>query len=142
MGERFDVIIVDSTDPQGPGKVLFTRKFYAACKRCLTAGGVLVTQNGVPFLQPAELIASVKRFRSLFADAGCYVAAIPTYVGGHMAMGWATDNRRLRALPVATIAERYRRAGRIATKYWTPEVHQAAFALPRFIVEHLARARA
>jgi spermidine synthase len=59
-----------------------------------------------------------------------------------MAMGWATDNRRLRALPVATIAERYRRAGRIATKYWTPEVHQAAFALPRFIVEHLARARA
>src|SRR6202163_4434170 len=47
---RFDVIIVDSTDPQGPGKVLFTRKFYAACKRCMAAGGVLVTQNGVPFL--------------------------------------------------------------------------------------------
>src|SRR5271165_5872720 len=82
---RFDVIIVDSTDPQGPGKVLFTRKFYAACKRCMTAGGVLVTQNGVPFLQPAELVASVGHFRSLFADAGCYIAAIPTYVGGHMA---------------------------------------------------------
>jgi spermidine synthase len=139
---RFDVIIVDSTDPQGPGKVLFTRKFYAACKRCLTAGGVLVTQNGVPFMQPAELIASVGHFRGLFADAGCYIAAIPTYVGGHMAMGWATDNKRLRAVPLATLAERYRRAGRLATKYWTPEVHQAAFALPRFIVEHLARAKA
>src|SRR6202048_223691 len=48
---RFDVIIVDSTDPQGPGKVLFTRKFYVACKRCLKPGGVLVTQNGVPLLQ-------------------------------------------------------------------------------------------
>src|SRR6202790_4598803 len=70
---RFDVIIVDSTDPQGPGKVLFTRKFYAACKRCMAAGGVLVTQNGVPFLQPAELVASVGHFRSLFADAGSYI---------------------------------------------------------------------
>jgi spermidine synthase len=141
-GRRFDVIIVDSTDPQGPGKVLFTRKFYAACKRCLTAGGVLVTQNGVPFLQPAELVSSVGHFRGLFADAGCYIAAIPTYVGGHMAMGWATDDKRLRELPVRTLAERYRRAGRLVTKYWTPEVHKAAFALPRFIVEQLARAKA
>ena len=138
---RFDVIIVDSTDPQGPGKVLFTRKFYAACKRCLADGGVLVTQNGVPFLQPAELVASVGHFRKLFADAGCYVAPIPTYVGGHMAMGWATDNKRLREVPLKTIAERYRRAGRLATKYWTPEVHKAAFALPRFIIEQLKRAR-
>src|SRR6202140_280967 len=116
---RFDVIIVDSTDPQGPGKVLFTRKFYAACKPCLAAGGVLVTQNGVPFMQPAELVASVGHFRKLFADAGCYIAAIPTYVGGHMAMGWATDNTRLREAPLRALAERYRRAGRIPTKYWT-----------------------
>jgi len=139
---RFDVIIVDSTDPQGPGKVLFTRKFYAACKRCMTAGGVLVTQNGVPFLQPAELVSSVGHFRSLFADAGCYIASIPTYVGGHMAMGWATDDKRLRAVPLGTIAQRYRRAGRPTTRYWTPEVHKAAFALPRFIVEQLAHAKA
>jgi len=139
---RFDVIIVDSTDPQGPGKVLFTRKFYAACKRCMTAGGVLVTQNGVPFLQAAELVSSVGHFRSLFADAGCYIASIPTYVGGHMAMGWATDDKRLRAVPLGTIAQRYRRAGRPTTRYWTPEVHKAAFALPRFIVEQLAHAKA
>src|SRR5438270_8654625 len=46
---RFDVIVVDSTDPQGPGAVLFTYDFYAACRRCLGAGGILVTQNGVPF---------------------------------------------------------------------------------------------
>jgi spermidine synthase len=138
---RFDVIIVDSTDPQGPGKVLFTRKFYAACKRCLSAGGVLVTQNGVPLLQPAELVSSVRHFRSLFADAGCYVAAIPTYVGGQMAMGWATDDKRLREVPLKTIVERYRRAGRLPTRYWTPEVHKAAFALPRFILDELARAK-
>jgi spermidine synthase len=137
---RFDVIIVDSTDPQGPGKVLFTERFYRGCKRCLSSGGVLVTQNGVPFLQPAELVSSVGHFRKLFADAGCYVAAIPTYVGGHMAMGWATDNKRLRDVPLKVIAERYARAGRFPTRYWTPEVHKAAFALPRFIGDELARA--
>ena len=92
---RFDVIIVDSTDPQGPGKVLFSRKFYAACKRCLNKGGLLVTQNGVPIFQPNELVSSVGKFRRLFADGTCYVAAVPTYIGGHMAMGWATDDKQL-----------------------------------------------
>ena len=137
---RFDVIIVDSTDPQGPGAVLFTREFYAACKRCMRPGGVLVTQNGVPFLQPDELISSVRHFRKLFADGSCYVASIPTYVGGHMAMGWATDNPRLRLVSEKTIAARYEKAGRFPTKYWTPAVHRAAFALPRFIAEHVAKA--
>jgi spermidine synthase len=137
---RFDVIIVDSTDPQGPGKVLFSHKFYAACKRCLSTGGVMVTQNGVPIFQPAELASSVSKFRKLFADGACYVAAVPTYIGGHMAMGWATDNRRLRQTPVKTIAARYRKAGGFSTKYWTPEVHAAAFALPRFIADTVARA--
>jgi spermidine synthase len=61
---RFDIIIVDSTDPQGPGAVLFTKEFYAACKRCMAPGGVMVTQNGVPFLQPDELISSVGMFKS------------------------------------------------------------------------------
>ena len=139
--QRFDVIIVDSTDPEGPGAVLFTYDFYAACKRCLTPGGVLVTQNGVPFLQPDELVTSVGYFRKLFKDAGCYVAAIPTYVGGHMAMGWASDDKKLRRVGAKMVAERYQKAGRFATKYWTPEVHQAAFALPRFIAEHLAAAK-
>jgi spermidine synthase len=137
---RFDVIIVDSTDPQGPGKVLFTHAFYAGCKRSLAGGGVMVTQNGVPFFQSDELVTSVRHFRKLFADGGCYVAAIPTYVGGHLAMGWAADDPALRHVPVETLAERYAAAGSFPTKYWTPEVHKAAFALPRFIAEAVAQA--
>jgi spermidine synthase len=139
---RFDVIIVDSTDPMGPGKVLFSEKFYAACRRSMTKGGVLVTQNGVPFFQKKELTASMTKLCRLFADASCYVAAIPVYIGGHMAMGYATDNRRLRTLPVKTIAQRYRKAGAFKTQYWTPEVHVAAFAQPRFIAELVAKAKA
>ena len=137
---RFDVVIVDSTDPQGPGKVLFSRKFYAACRRCMRKGGVMVTQNGVPIFQAGELRSGIGKFRKLFADGTCYVAATPTYVGGHMAMGWATDNTKLRHVPVATIGARYKKAGRFPTKYWTPEVHVAAFALPRFIAETAAKA--
>jgi spermidine synthase len=105
----------------------------------LNEGGVMVTQSGVPILQGRELSAGMKKLRRLFSDACCYVAAIPTYVGGHMAMGWATDNAKLRATPVAAIAARYRRAGSFPTRYWTPQVHVAAFALPRFIAEQAAR---
>ena len=137
---RFDVVIVDSTDPQGPGAVLFSPEFYAGVKRCMAPGGVMVTQNGVPFYQPEELTNGIAKFRRLWQDGFCYVAAIPTYVGGHMAMGWATDDLSLRQLPVETIAERYEAAGRFSTRYWTPEVHKAAFALPRFIAEHVAQA--
>ena len=138
---RFDVIIVDSTDPQGPGKVLFSKKFYTACKRSMAPGSVMVTQNGVPILQSGELTSGIAKFRQLFADGSCYVAAIPTYIGGHMAMGWATDNPRLRETPLKTVAERYRKAGNFLTKYWTPEVHKAAFALPRFIADLAARSK-
>jgi spermidine synthase len=138
---KFDIIIVDSTDPIGPSKVLFTQKFYRACKRCLKEGGVLVTQNGAPILRPRVLIDTMRKFRQLFADASCYVAAIPTYVGGHLAIGWATEDRSLRRLPVRTIAARYRKTGNFLTKYWTPEVHVAAFALPRFIADTVADAK-
>jgi spermidine synthase len=137
---RFDVIIVDSTDPQGPGAVLFTKKFYADCKRCLTKGGVLVTQNGVPFFQAKELKTSLRHFHALFADAACYLAAVPTYVGGHMAMGFATDNKLLRQVSAKVLAGRYRKAGRFPTRYWTPELHAGAFALPRFIADLAAEA--
>ena len=122
---RFDVIIVDSTDPQGPGKALYSQKFYRSCKRCLNKGGVVVTQNGVPMFQPREFTSSIAKLGGLFADTSCYVAAIPTYVGGHMAMGFATTDQRLRQTPVKTIAARYRKAGSFATEYWTPDVHVA-----------------
>jgi spermidine synthase len=80
------------------------------------------------------------KFRRLFTDASCYIAAIPVYVGGHMAMGIASDNKRVRRHPVQTIAQRYRRAGGFKTRYWTPEVHVAAFAQPRFIADLVDRA--
>lgn len=129
---RFDAILVDSTDPVGPGSVLFTKGFYASCRRCLNKGGVLVTQNGVPFMQGAELKQSMRYFRELFEDSTCYLAAVPTYAGGQMAFGWASNDHKVRTAKLADIRERFMAAA-IATKYYTPAVHKAAFALPAFV---------
>ena len=129
--ERFDVIIVDSTDPIGPGEVLFTDSFYGHAHRSLAPGGILVTQNGVPFMQGDELAGTMRAFRSLFADWGCYLATVPTYAGGPMAFGWGTDGAA-RATPLETLRARFDAAG-IETGYYTPEVHQAAFALPGYV---------
>jgi spermidine synthase len=130
---RFDVIMVDSTDPIGPGAVLFTREFYANCRRCLAPGGILVTQNGLPFLQADELKQSISYFRGLFDDASAYLATTPSYFGGPMSFGWATDDAKLREHKRKKIEKRYERAGAFRTRYWRPDVHVAAFALPTYI---------
>lgn len=132
--QRFDLVVVDSTDPIGPGEALFMPSFYADCRRVLRPGGVIVTQSGVPFFQPNELEATMRSFNGLFADATCYLAAVPTYVGGFMAFGWGSDDPSLRRVPLATIEDRFAASG-LATRYYTPEVHLASFALPRFILE-------
>lgn len=133
-GESYDVIIVDSTDPIGPGEVLFREEFYRAAKTRLTPGGVIVTQNGVPFMQGTELKSTMEKFRRLFNVATCYLATIPTYVGGPMAMGWGTDDETLAAVTSGELERRFAAAG-IATRYYTPDVHKAAFALPRYVLD-------
>jgi len=133
--ERFDVIMVDSTDPIGPGAVLYTREFYADCRKALAKGGLLTTQNGLPFLQAAELKQSVGYFRELFNDAFAYLATTPTYVGGPMSFGWASDDGELRQHKRRKIERRYAKAGAFPTRYWRPDVHVAAFALPAYVRE-------
>ena len=132
--ERYDVAIVDSTDPIGPGEVLFTDTFYGKAKNCLAPGGILVTQNGVPFLQSDELVNTMRAFHALFADAACYLATVPTYAGGPMAFGWGSDDAAKRQVSLATLEQRFKESG-IATRYYNPAVHQAAFALPNYIAE-------
>ena len=129
--DKFDVIIVDSTDPIGPGEVLFTDTFYGHAKRALNPGGILTTQNGVPFMQGDELTNTMRAFQALFADATCYLATIPTYAGGPMAMGWGTDGTA-RHTSLDVLKDRFAAAG-IDTDYYTPEVHQGAFALPGYV---------
>ena len=129
--KRFDVIIVDSTDPVGPGEVLFTDTFYGHAKRCLKPGGILVTQNGVPFMQGDELTNTMRAFKALFANWTCYTATIPTYAFGPMALGWGTDGDAGN-LDLQTLQQRFEKSG-LDPFYYTPEVHMGAFALPGYI---------
>ncbi|MFV1464024.1 MULTISPECIES: polyamine aminopropyltransferase [unclassified Phaeobacter] len=130
--EKFDVIIVDSTDPIGPGEVLFTDTFYGHAARSLTEDGIIVTQNGVPFMQGDELTGTLRAFQALFADASCYLATVPTYAGGPMAFGWGSHSDKARSVSLADLEARFAAAG-IDTGYYNPEVHKAAFALPNYV---------
>ncbi|MDH5712131.1 MAG: polyamine aminopropyltransferase [Gammaproteobacteria bacterium] len=134
--DRFDVIISDSTDPIGPGDVLFTSDFYENCKRCLNDGGILVTQNGVAFMQLDEVTTTAKRQQPYFADQSFYCAAVPTYIGGVMTFAWASDDAALRQQKVETIAERFA-AANIKCRYYNPAIHVASFALPQYILDAL-----
>lgn len=137
----YDVIIVDSTDPIGVGEVLFTDEFYADCARILTSRGVIVNQCGVPFMQGEELRETSLRRRRVFADVHAYLAAVPTYVGGFMTLGWAARQPGLRGLGPDELRRRAETAGILGTtRYWTPEVQVASFALPPYIAALLPAA--
>jgi spermidine synthase len=128
--EQFDVIITDSTDPIGPGEVLFESAFYQGCANALTDNGILVTQNGVPYMQGDEVTNTYRRWKSYFQTRSFYLTSVPTYAGGAMAMGFAS--KALITRP--SITDLTERAIVLAgLKYYTPEVHHGAFGLPRFV---------
>ena len=134
----FDVIIVDSTDPIGVGEVLFTDEFYKHAARILSASGLIVNQCGVPFMQADELHDTSIRRAQFFPHVTAYIAAVPTYVGGYMTLGWAGKDASLVSLSPEVIAERAEAAGITGkSQYWTPHVHVAAFWLPPYIAKCL-----
>ncbi len=134
---RFDVIIVDSTDPVGSGESLFTDAFYQACVHALRNPGVLITQMSIPFLYGKLVQAAFARQARHFRDTTLYLTSVPTYIGGPMALGWASNSLSLRRTSLELIRKRFR-ALRIDTEYYTPDVHQAAFALPASLQRLLA----
>ena len=119
---RFDVIIVDSTDPQGPGKVLFSDNSIAACRRCMKPGGVMVTQNGVPILQSGELIAGITQVPQAVRRRLLLRCGDPDLRGRPHGHGLGDRQRKLRTLlGVDHRRPLQARPGASATKYWTPE---------------------
>lgn len=132
---RYDVILVDSTDPVGAAEVLFSETFYHLCRSALNPGGVLALQDGVPFLQPDEAKGSMNLLRSLGLLARCYAIAVPTYYGGNMALGYASDDRAVMTPQLETVRARFEKSG-MSTRHYTPELHVASFVLPRWMQEN------
>lgn len=127
---RYDLIIADRPDPVGPAAVLFETRFYDLVKRALSPGGVAVFQTGVPHMQGGELADTVRQHRESFDRSGVYLTVTPTYIGGFMALSWGS--RGFDLSDPAPVAQNFA-AAPVDTDYYTPAIHTAAFALPRFI---------
>lgn len=125
----FDVILVDSTDPVGPAEGLFTAEFYKTLYEALGPDGIMVAQSESPFLQPDLLRRVVQGVREHFPVTRVYLASVPTYPSGLWSFTWGAKRHEpedLRELEAPWRAH---------LRYWTPEVHRAAFALPPFVKE-------
>src|ERR1700753_245100 len=133
---RFDLIIADRPDPVGPGKALFGETFYDRVKGALKKGGYATFQTGVPFYQPWEITEALQELRPFFPRSGLYLPVVPPYIGGFMALSWATKGGK----PLGTkagiqkAARAYKKA-KLKTDYYNPAIHAAAFALPNWIAK-------
>lgn len=132
----YDLIIVDSTDPFGPGEGLFTKEFYGNCYKALKEDGIMVNQHESPFYE-ADATACMrahKRIVETFPISKVYQAHIPTYPSGHWLFGFASKKYHpLRDLDKERFLDR-----ELDTRYYTPRLHEGAFCLPAY-VEKLLR---
>ena len=92
--ETYDLVIVDSNDPSGPGEVLFTKEFYGGCHNALTENGILVSQHEIPFTRPTKPFCGGRTCAcgSVFPINKVYQAHIPTYPTGHWLFGFASNS--------------------------------------------------
>jgi spermidine synthase len=123
-GPKFNVIIIDGSDPVGPAGGLYESPFYKAAKRCLVPGGVLVTQSESPIAMPEEFSNINRSLRSTFRFAFPYIVPIPLYPSGMWSFHIASDSK----VPI-----RYPREAWKTMKYYNADTHSAAFALPNFV---------
>ena len=132
--DKYDLIIVDSTDPFGPGEGLFTKEFYGNCFKALKDDGIMVNQHESPFYHDdaVAMQRAHKRIVESFDKCRVYQAHIPTYPSGHWLFGFATKKYN----PLEVRADEWNSLG-IKTKYYNTKLHKACFALPNYVQELL-----
>jgi len=134
----YDLIIVDSTDPIGPGEGLFTGAFYKSCHEALRPGGILVNQHESPYYEgdARAMKRAHRRIREVFPVCRVYQAHIPTYPSGHWLFGFASKA----ADPVTDLDAGAWNALGLKTKYYNTDLHRGAFALPNYVLTMLEHA--
>ncbi len=135
MHDKYDLIIVDSTDPFGPGEGLFTKEFYGNCHKALTENGILINQHESPFYDNDALSMkrAHKRIKSVFEVSKVYQFHMPTYPSGHWLFGFASKGID----PVKDMIYDYTVSKGIKTRYYNSEIHKGAFALPNYVIDML-----
>lgn len=133
--DEYDLIIVDSTDPFGPGEGLFTKEFYGNCYKALKSDGIMVNQHESPFYKEdaKAMKRAHQRIVKSFEISRVYQAHIPTYPSGHWLFGFASKKYH----PVKDLdVKRFNTLG-IQTKYYNTNLHKGAFYLPNYVEELL-----
>jgi spermidine synthase len=132
---EYDLILVDSTDPFGPGEGLFTKEFYGNCYNALSEKGILVNQHESTYYD--EYVEAMKRahqrIKEMFPIAKVYQAHIPTYPSGHWLFGYASKHYD----PLKDLQEEKWNSLGIKTKYYNTKLHTGSFALPNYVKEQL-----
>lgn len=132
---KYDIIIVDSTDPFGPGEGLFTKEFYGSCYKALKEDGIMVNQHESPFYteDAAAMQRAHKRIVESFPISKVYQAHIPTYPSGHWLFGFASKKYH----PTRDFSAAKWNLRGLNTKYYNTELHVGSFALPNYVEELL-----
>lgn len=133
--ESYDLILVDSTDPIGPGEGLFTYEFYNNCKRVLSEDGILINQHESPYYDSYshEMKRSHSKIKETFPIAKVYQFHMPTYPSGHWLFGFASKKYD----PLLDLKADEWNAFGIKTKYYNTDIHRGAFMLPNYVREAL-----
>ena len=136
--DTYDLIIVDSTDPFGPGEGLFTKEFYGNCFTALREHGILTNKHESTYYDSYTSMVSRthRRMRSVFPVAMVYQAHIPTYPSGHWLFGFASKNIH----PVYDFKPEIWEQLGLETKYYNTQLHTGCFALPNTVREVLEHA--
>lgn len=135
---EYDLIIVDSTDPIGPGVELFTMEFYENCHSALVSDGILVNQHESPYYTKDAIAMqrAHKKIRTIFPSAMVYQAHIPTYGSGHWLFGFASKKYN----PVENLNEDIWNSIGINTDYYNTKLHKGAFYIPNYVKKLLINA--
>ncbi|QUH26575.1 polyamine aminopropyltransferase [Serpentinicella alkaliphila] len=130
---EYDLIIVDSTDPIGPGEGLFSVEFYTDCFNALTENGILTNQSeGAMYETHAkELVRSHNKIKNIFTISKIYQGNIPTYPSGYWLFGFASKKLD----PIKDLQADAWNAFNLKTKYYNTDLHVGAFAIPNFVKE-------
>jgi spermidine synthase len=136
-GERYDLIVLDLTDPVGPAEALYAAAFFRGCRALLAPGGALSLHIGTPVFQPERVRTLVARLREMFAIVRPYFLYIPLY-GTLWGLATAADRLDPAALGADEVDRRLaeRRIGRL--QHYNGAVHCAQFALPNHLRALLA----
>ena len=123
---KYDLVIVDSSDPIGPAQLLFTQEFYSNIYNCLNDDGMMVVQSESPIFYQEVFCSVYRNINAVFPRTMVYLACIPTYVSGPWSFTIGSKVHNPRELKGDS------KAG-FDLKYYNDKIHQAAFALPGFI---------